>query len=387
MEKINLTVGFVTACDPKDKKSWSGTLYRMLMALDQEFSKTVIFGPVKFPKYLKLILHIINFFHNFFFGKKYNMVHNNIRSKYYNLILKKKLRNEKVDVIFAPVASTEIAYLQTNIPICYLSDTSFNQIKDYYGSYSNISNLSIQESNLIEQKAIQNSTSQIYSSDWAADYAKSFYKAKNVYVVKFGANVDKIPNEFDIIKFKRSTIKLLFLGVDWIRKGGKIVIETIDLLSQNGYDFHLTICGCDPIINNPHITVIPFLDKNKNDDMITFTNLLYESHILFVPTRADCTPIVFCEANAYGIPVVTTDTGGVSSIIENGINGFTLHFNAKANEYAETIGYLLENRTKLEEMSKMCLFKYNNELNWSSWGHKVREILLLTINNQWQSKL
>lgn len=35
-------------------------------------------------------------------------------------------------------------------------------------------------------------------------------------------------------------------------------------------------------------------------------------HLLLLPTRAECAGIVFNEASAYGVPILLTDTGGVS---------------------------------------------------------------------------
>ena len=81
---------------------------------------------------------------------------------------------------------------------------------------------------------------------------------------------------------------------------------------------------------------------------LQFLNILFNTHLLFVPTRADCTPIVFCEANAFGIPVITTDTGGVSSIIKNGENGFAFPLDATPDEYANTIQSLLDDPLKLK---------------------------------------
>ena len=38
-------------------------------------------------------------------------------------------------------------------------------------------------------------------------------------------------------------IKILFVGLTWKRKGGDIVLETIDILDKKGYNVDLTVCG------------------------------------------------------------------------------------------------------------------------------------------------
>ncbi|WP_137463714.1 glycosyltransferase, partial [Escherichia coli] len=45
---------------------------------------------------------------------------------------------------------------------------------------------------------------------------------------------------------------------------------------------------------------------------------------LLLPTIADCYGMVFCEAAAFGLPVVATDTGGVSSIVINERTGILI---------------------------------------------------------------
>tara|TARA_R110001583_G_scaffold18633_1_gene73906 strand:+ start:4300 stop:5463 length:1164 start_codon:yes stop_codon:yes gene_type:complete len=381
-----ITVGFLTSKNPLDKKSWSGTHYKMYQSLKNEFDEVVAIGPIKKNAVIELILLIIALINFLFFFKKYKKSHSVVLSKYYAYKIKLKLKKIKIDVIFAPAGATEIAYLKTTIPICYLSDTSFGQISNYYSRFSNISKISYKESNSIEQKAIHNSLTQVYSSNWAANYVIKNYKPikNNVYTVKFGANLDFIPSKSDLVKEFNTTINLLFIGVNWKRKGGTIVLETFNILIEKGYNVSLTIIGCTlpNLKNNSKINIIPFINKNNEEEFKSFLTILLNTHLLFVPTRADCTPIVFCEANAFGIPVITTDTGGVTSIIKNGENGFALPFEASPNEYANTIQSLLDDRLKLNNMSKISREKFEQELNWGTWSRKMARILELTFDQR-----
>ena len=319
--KEKITIGFLTSQDQLDKKSWSGIYYRMFKGLSNEFDNVLCIGPIKKNLSIKIVIYILDRIHLILFSKGYNRYHNILLSKYYSYKIEKKIRKKSIDVLFAPAGSAEIAFIKTSIPICYLSDTTFGQINNYYKSFSNLSNISIKESNLIEQRAISNSIIQVFSSKWASDYAINNYKCnkENVYTINFGANIDQAPklkNNSD--KFLGS-INFLFLGVDWERKGG---------------DITLTICGCHPPqkIAHPNVKVIPFLNKNIKNEYDEFLRIMHQTHLLFVPTRADCTPIVFCEANAFGIPVV---------------------------------------------MSLKARIRYDTELNWDVWSKRMRELLLI----------
>ena len=376
--KEKLKIGFITATNPLDRRSSSGVHYRMFQALSQEFEEVVALGPLSISKPVWWVLRVIGFLHLKLFKKAHNTWHSPILSKHYAKQIEKKLAIEKPDILIAPKASTEIAYLKTEIPIIYTSDTSFDQIKNYYHHYSNFSDDSIKESNSIEQRAINNSKYQVYCSAWAANHVISFYKAnpKNVFIVKHAANLDEAPPQYKLKRNFINPIKLVFVGIEWERKGGDIAFEAFKKLLEQGYDVTFTVCGCVPPVTHPRMTVIPFLNKNNEQDRIAFDKLLLESHLFFMPTRAECFGIAFCEANAYGLPVITTDTGGVTSIVENGVNGYALPIDAKGQEYAAIIKTLLDAPQKIEEMSANARKKYENELNWAIWGKQIKELIL-----------
>lgn len=379
-KKHPITIGYLTSQDPTRKRSWSGIHYFMSRELEGRFEKIIFLSPVKIPIGIKRFLFILNKLHILISGKKFNGQHNTLLSRYYAREFNDRIKNRGIDILIAPAASTEIAYLKTKIPIIYISDTSFDQIKDYYDTYSNFSDLSNKISNKIEQRAILNSTTLIYSSNWAAEHVKNNYRIapREIHVIPFGANIDAAPSRENIIKEYTGTLNLLFLGKQWERKGGALVLEATRMLHKAGYKVHLAICGCIPSIeiNEKYITVHKFLDKSKKSENDIFLKLMYESHLLFLPTKADCTPIVFCEAAAFGLPVLSRDTGGVSSIVQNKVNGILLSESAQALDYYKTLVSLIGSPNHLVEMSNAARDLYEIKFNWTSWGDKVENIIL-----------
>lgn len=377
-----IKIGLITATDPNDKQSWSGVHYRMLKALENQGFSVVILGPVvldKFTNYfLKIALYYLNTLHTVRYGKKYNKVHSQLVSFFHGRFFRKKIKEHTVDVIFAPAASNQIANLRTETPICYYSDATFALMLNYYDNFSGFSKISIKESNQIEQKAINKSKTQVFSSKWAFNSAAKNYMAKKAFVVKMGANIESDPPQEVLFKNYDTTLELLFIGVDWKRKGGDIVYETLEKLDNRGYDICLTVVGTVPPKAHPKMKVIPKLNKNIENDRLIFEKVLSNSHLFFLPTRAECFGIVFCEANAYGIPVISTDTGGVSSVIENDVNGYLLPHAATSEDYFKVIESLILDKNKLKQLAKTSREKYNEELNWNNWGIKMKEILLLT---------
>jgi hypothetical protein len=60
-----------------------------------------------------------------------------------------------------------------------------------------------------------------------------------------------------------------------------------------------------------------------------------EAHFLVLPTLADATPIVFSEAQAFGLPPISYDVGGVGGAISHGRTGLLLPPGAPAELFAE----------------------------------------------------
>ena len=199
-----MRIGIITEHDPRDKRSWSGIYYRMIKALEEESLTIVHLGPVKLNKLnyymMNAQLLICALFHQVFFRKRYNRSHSHIRSRYNGKFFEKKIKKNKVDVIYAPSASVQIAHMKTDIPICYFADATFSIICNYYDSFANFSPRSIRISDEIEQRAINKSTTQVFSSKWAFDSAKLYYGSQNTFLVKMGANIDEDPNEEQLIK-------------------------------------------------------------------------------------------------------------------------------------------------------------------------------------------
>ncbi|WP_075601686.1 glycosyltransferase family 4 protein [Saccharicrinis aurantiacus] len=379
MKNNYIRVAILSELDPNDKRSWSGIIYCMAKSLEQEFEHVSYLGPVKLTKKKRKVMRYKQLFyiaiHRLLTKRKYNGINCGIKSSYHGKFFDAKIQENKVDVIFAPISAPQIAKLKSTVPICYYSDTTYQTIVNYYQKYSNFSQFSNRIAHSLEQKAFDKAISHAFSSQWACNSAKENYNVTNPQLVKMGANIDREPTENELEKNYDNCIKILFVGVEWERKGGDIAIDTIDKLNKNGFNVELTVIGCTPPIKHKKMKVVPFLDKNKKQDMDTFRDHFVQAHLFFMPTRAECYGIVFCEANAYGLPVITTNTGGTSSVVENGVNGYILPLSATSSNYYKVISELLYNKTKLKQLAVTSRTKYLNELNWQQWGKKIRKII------------
>ncbi len=366
-----MKIGFYSSMKLDDRRNWSGTMYQMYEQMSQlgheiEWIPKLTLSESEEKRYKNLE----DWYHKIF-QRGYNQHINFFKARIVSKKIDRYLKNKNFDIIFAPTAINDFALTDTKIPLIYLNDANVGQLLNYYPYYSGFGWLSKKETLWIEKKMLQKAAINIFSSEWAAEYAINYYaiEREKVHVLKFGANLN-VPENWYFDKDLKNEITFLFLAVDWIRKRGNLAYETVKILKEKGYNVKLQIIGCDPDLDEEWVHIIPFLNKNNPDELLKIQEHLQNSHFLFVPTQADCTPIAFCEAAAYGLPVISTDTGGVSAHVEDGKTGVLLPENALAKDYADAIEPLLISRNKIKKMSIASREKYDIELNWNEWGTK-----------------
>jgi glycosyltransferase involved in cell wall biosynthesis len=352
----------------------------MARALQEYCGDVSFLGPIQPPlrQFAKLCSTVLQNT----IGKRYLYTHSIWLSKQIARIVKRKLAEDRYDLIFAPAGSTEVAYLDTNLPVCYLSDATVSLITNYYPEFSHVLGFSLREAEHIEQRAISKATVLFYSSQWAARSAVGHYRAdeSRVHVVPFGANLHTVPDRDALFNRQPSErCRLLFVGVDWERKGGEIAYRTMLALEERGLNPTLTVVGCIPPRKFRHqrMTIIPFLDKNKVSEQRELFRIYMQSDFLISPTRMDCTPMVFPEANAFGLPVIATDTGGVASVITDGENGYLFPPTAPPDDYADSIAANCRDQQRYLELRTRSRQAFESKLNWKTWAEGVRSHLPL----------
>jgi len=371
-------IGLVTASDSRSRESWSGTHYYMAQALQKHCGEVSYLGPIRtivksgaggVGKGLELL-----------FRKRYWHARSIVVAMRYARILEHRISRQPLDLLVAPLALTEISFLKTELPIVYVCDSTFASVVNYYTSFSGLLGVSIWEGNTLERRALRRANLVLYSSKWAAESAIADYHVDEakVHVVPFGANLEDVPDEETVARKKLSDrCRLLFLAKYWERKGGDIALETLLALEEMGIKSELTICGVVPPqpVSHERVTVIPFLNKDDEIQRQKLRSLLLTSDFLLLPTRAELFGMVLCEASAFGLPAVTTNTGGLPSVIEEGKNGFLLPLSATAADYATVIARVYRDGQHYRELVKSSRAAFNDRLNWDTWATSVKRII------------
>lgn len=376
-----MKLGFATTFDSRDVHNWSGTPFNMVNEFERQGMTVEHFGNLKrkLPPFFKLK----QFWKKIAAGERESPRFNTTAAKFYSEQVAAMLKNTPVDAVIAPQINP-ICYLDCKQPIALWTDGLYASLLGFYPGFSSHSASSIAQGNTITRECLSRCEYAIFSSDWAARTALEIYGAdKNkVKVVPFGANLEVTPPLADVqamIKSRsRDKVTLLFLGKHWHRKGGDIVFQVAEALHQAGQPVQLHFVGCQPPAGTtipPYVTCHGFISKRTAEGSQKLMQLLRESHFLFVPSRAEAYGIVFCEANAFGLPCLTSHVGGIPTIVKDNINGMTFALDASPQTISEYIMSLMQNYSRYEELALSSYHEFQTRLNWNVAVKTVKELL------------
>ncbi|NDW19243.1 glycosyltransferase [Dysgonomonas sp. 216] len=376
-----MNITFISKFPDININNWSGTEYYILKSLEQQGADLDCIAGLKdilsFPVKIKMRL--------FGRSKKYWVKRSPEVGKAYANQIVAQLKSP-TDIIFS--ASTEsIAYLDAGKPKAFYTDATFASMIGYYDWFDNLSQQTYKEGMKMERQAINSSNLAFYSSDWAAQSAINDYGANpdKVKVVPFGANVNLNLSYEDVknivtLRNNNDVCKILFLAVEWERKGGDIVVETVKYLNEvlkQPTELHLVGIDNLPVVDELPVYIINHgrISKSIPEGVERIENLIQQSHFLFVPSRAEAYGVVFCESMAFGVPCISSNTGGIPTIIKDGENGALLQVGASIEEYAKRIYSIFSDKKRYEDMSLYAFNDYKTRLNWDVAGQTIMKYL------------
>lgn len=374
-----MRIGIVSPGDPRSLKIWSGTTAHMVAALERHCGEVVALGPVWGARdtWGRLRSRVSRMLTGRIVPYRQSL---SLSREQARLVGRRLRRAGPLDLLFAPASSEQLAFLPTDLPVVYTSDTTFGLIHTYYDDFHVPGPAGISAGHEMERRALHRAARIVYPSTWPVRSAVEDYGAdpSRIRVYPYGANVRGVPpREAALAPKPEGPLTIAWIGVDWPRKGGAIALETIRVLRESGVDARLVLVGVVPpeAQGIEGVEVVGRLDKDDPAQAARFERILLDAHFLFLPTRADCYGVVFCEASAHGTPSVATDTGGVSGAVHEGVNGHLLPLNAGPAEYAALFRRLWADRAAHRALCVSSRDLYERALNWDAWGKTTREVI------------
>lgn len=361
-----MRIAFVSLGSPFNRSSWSGIPYYALRELSRRFNDlTVIDTPrldesLRYASSLAAIGVLVS---------REPMV-----TRAFGHWLDKRLAETDADAVISIGAAHKVAYIDPKWPVLHVADALFGPLVDYYPKYRPLNGRSRRIGNALQRHLINRNQPIMLTSDWAARSAAEYYDVptERFGVAPLGANFDVEPAAYTRAS-QGDKLKLLFVGYDWPRKGGALVLQVFRELRRHIEDAELHIVGCKPaetfgvagVVHHGH------LSKTDPEQAAQLENLFRTSSFLFMPSQQEAFGLVYCEACAFGLPSVARDTGGVSAIVQNGSNGLLFAADADVQDYVNGIREIWADEPRYLAMTRAARAAFENRLRWNVWGATV----------------
>ena len=369
---------FVDTSDAEFAFTWSGTTSRVLEQLRLKHDVILLHRLSKWMKclYVPYVLECKRRHLQFQLDR-----HEWVARQYANQV-RKAYASYHPDIVFS-VSTIPLAYLPAEIPTATWTDAIMPDMVEFYWSSQNFHRRSLEAGIQLDKLALRRNKASIFSSEWAAESARRFVpdSLDRIFCVCFGANTVADPplnGPKLLMAAPQVPIRFIFVGGDWTRKGGQDAVDALKILRSDGYNIHLSIIGTRPFsdgFDSDFVHQYGFLRRDVEDERAQHQRLYRESHFFILPTHAECSPIVLAEAASYGLPVITRDVGGISSMVTHGLNGILINHNDGPQALAEAIRPLLTDAERYRAMSASALEIFAERLNWKTAVDQVGKIL------------
>lgn len=357
-----MRIAYVSLSTPFSRASWSGIPWYSLREVQRRFPDTHVIDTPGADKLVDRIATIERF--------GMNVRRNNLIAQYYSQAINEQLERLQPDAVIAVAAAHKIAYLDRKWPLIYVADAMYGTVVHYYDKYARNGTRWKAKGDALQRSLLERTDRILLGSTWAVEAAMQYYDlpAELMAVAPMGANLDRDPG-FEPPALDRP-LSLLFVGYNWDRKGGPLILNIWRELRRRTGNAELHIVGARPKAADGLDGVILHGRLNKTDpgQYETFLSLYRNAHFFIMPSRQEAYGIVYCEAAAFGRPAIAAHTGGVGTIVGDDRTGLLFPLDATPADYADRILALWSQPEAYVAMCRAARKNYEVNLNWHSWG-------------------
>lgn len=364
-----MRLAFISLGSPLDRSSWSGIPWYSFREVRRRYPDTHLVDTARIDRWMRRTspLQRIGVL----------LSRSDLVARGFSLHVNRQLERIQPDIVIAVAAAHKIAYLDPKWPMIYVSDAMFMTVVTYYERYFRLSARAIADGDRLQHTMLERADAVLLASDWAVQSAAAHYHLppERLKTVPMGANLDVDP-EF-APPDRGGPLRLLFIGYDWHRKGGELVLAVWRELRKQTGTAELHIVGCRPeeAEGLEGVTLHGVLRKSDPADYAKLSRLFAISSFFFMPSRQEAFGIVYCEAAAFGRPSIATATGGVPSAVENDVTGILLPLDASVLDYAARISEVWADSDRYARMCEAARLAYRDRLSWQAWGAELSETI------------
>lgn len=252
---------------------------------------------------------------------------------------------------------------------CLTDMTLVQAKKEGFFAVSNMSSNAMEEAIAQQKQVFQNAEKVFTLSDWTARSIADDYgvQSKKIVTVFAGSNLRPDNGEMRRDDYLN---QILFVGIDWHRKGGPLLLEAFRLLKSHLPSAKLVIVGCAPAIKEEGVEVVGFLRKSDPKEFHRLKILYITSACFCLPSKFDPFPNVLIEASTFGLPSVAIDNGSRREAIRDGETG-KLAREYNPHSLCEALKFVMEERSRNIDMGRAAKRHAERDFTWARVVEKI----------------
>lgn len=221
-----------------------------------------------------------------------------------------------------------------------------------------------------QQRIFDNCTGIFPRSDWTANSLRNDYHLPDERIVVAGAGSNFHSTPLPHASYAEQ--RILFIGVEWERKGGPLILEAFRKLKRDMPDATLVVIGCDPVINEPGVEVLGKLHKSEPSELRRLLEEYSRASLFCIMSHYEPFGIVVLEAQECGVPCVVPRRFAFNETVRHGETG--LHVaeydpDLLANAFRE----LLADPERLEKMGAAAKEWVAERWTWDRAARCIRD--------------
>ena len=162
---------------------------------------------------------------------------------------------------------------------------------------------------------------------------------------------------------------ILFVGIDWERKGGPVLLQAFQQVRQKLPQARLTIIGASPKLDIENCEVVGLLPMEQ------VARYFEEATLFCLPTRLEPFGIVFIEAMSHQLPIVATKVGAIPDFVLDGENGYLIDPD-DVTALTNSLVALLKDPQKCAAFGRRGYALFEERYNWKQVGKAIRRHVL-----------
>lgn len=254
-------------------------------------------------------------------------------------------------------------------PIYCVTDMTIKQaVQAGYFAVCRLNNLEIKAAVELQKKMFDAYRKIFVLCTWTKESIVNDYQQPEEKVIIVGSGANMPPLEPDADKY--SSNEILFVGIDWLRKGGPLLLEAFKIVREQVSDATLHIVGCSPNIHQAGVHVHGLLNRKDPCQLDKLYALYRRANCFSILPDFDPFPNVLLEAQITKTPVVSLSTGSREDAMKNGITGLLVK-KASAEQVAGAIIQILENPDYAERMGQAGCDFISKTYTWDIIAEKI----------------